>query len=100
MNKTTSEEGRAVNDFVKQGLEVNAEIALEEPQCPQGVDEEVLAVIKKHGLKSVLAAIQSAAWGASEVHDEDSFCDGTIDMGPFRTRIFAMRISDAMDCLK
>lgn len=93
----TSETGRAVADFVKQGLAVNAEIALEERECPQEVDAEVLKLVEEYGLKSVLASIQSAAWGAAEVHEDT---DEPEDMGPFRTRMFMLRLGQAIDCLK
>lgn len=96
MNKT-SETGKAVADYVMRGLEINAEIALHERECPQEVDAEVLKLIEEYGLKSVLTAIQSAAWGASEVHEDT---DEPEDMGPFRTRIFMLRLGEAIDCLK
>lgn len=94
---TTTETGKAVADYVKQGLAVNAEISLEEPQCEPEVDQAVLDLVERFGLKSVLAAIQSAAWGASEVHEDT---DEPEDMGPFRTRIFMLRLGEAIDCLK
>lgn len=94
---TTTETGKAVADYVKQGLAVNAEIAEQEPEVEKGVDEDVLQLVQKYGLKGVLAAIQSAAWGASEVHEDT---DEPEDMGPFRTRIFMLRLGEAIDCLK
>lgn len=94
---TTTNTGKAAAGLIADGLEVNAEIALEEPECPQGVDEDVLKVVRKHGLQSVLAAIHSAAWGAAEVH-EDFVDEG--DMAAFRTRIFMNRLGEAINALK
>lgn len=95
--KQASETGRAAAELITDGVEINAEIALEEPECPQGLDEDVLQVIRKHGLRMVLATIHDAAWGAAETHED---MDEVEDMTSFRTRIFGMRLGEAIDALK
>jgi hypothetical protein len=98
MKQTTT--GFAAANIVAQGLEVNAEIALEDGQCVQGVDEDMLRLVEKHGLRALLAAVHDAAWTAGEVRDEDDFRSGGEDMGAFRTRIFSLRLGKAIDVLR
>jgi hypothetical protein len=94
---TTTDTGMAAAQLIADGLEVNAEIALEEPECPQGVDEDVLRLVRKHGLREVLSAIHCAAWGAAEVHED---VDEPEDMRSFRIRIFNNRLAEAIQALK
>lgn len=100
MKRTTSVTGRATADLIDAGLEVNAEIALEEPECPQGVDEDVLRVVRKHGLKDVLVAISAAAWGAAEVHEDMDPEDVELLTSVLRLRVFGNRLGEAIDALK
>jgi len=96
MKTTTSAIGREAQDLIDAGLEVGAEIALEEPQCPQGVDKDVLRAVRKHGLKGVLDSLAAAAWGAAEMHEggED------MEVVALRLRIFGKRIERAIGALK
>lgn len=96
MNTTkVSKTGVSATSLIIAGLEVNAEIALEEPEAPQGVDEAVKGLIEKFGLNSVLGAIHCAAWGAAEVHEDTDDA-----MASFRLRIFGNRLGEAIEALK
>ena len=97
MNETTTKTGIAAQELIAMGLEINAEIAREEPEIPQGLDEDVLSLVQKHGLREVLSSIHCAAWGAAEVHEDT---DEPEDMASFRIRIFNNRLSEAIDALK
>jgi hypothetical protein len=94
--KTTAT-GRAAQQLIVDGLEVNAEIALEEPECEQGIDEDLQKLCQKYGVRSVLASIHCAAWTAGEVHTDS---DDDEDMRALRLRVFSNRLSHAMDALK
>lgn len=94
---TVTQTGRDAIEMIATGLEVNAEIALEERQCVQGLDQGVLDLVEKHGLVAVLAAIHCAAWSAAEVHEDT---DDVEDMSPFRLRMFGRRLGEAMNALK
>ena len=96
MNET-SETGRTAANLIEAGIEVNAEIALEEPQCTQGVDDDLLKLVQKYGLREVLSSIHCAAWGAAEVHEDT---DEPEDMASFRIRIFGNRLGEAIQALK
>lgn len=95
MNET-SETGRTAANLIEAGIEVNAEIALEEPQCTQGVDEELLSLVQKYGLKELLASIQCAAWGAAECHEEME----DMEVASLRLRVFGTRLGEAIAALK
>ncbi len=99
MNATKqSKTGTKAQELLLGGLEVHAEMALEEPECRQGVDEDLLELVNKHGLNSVLEAIQCAAWGAGEVHaDHEDLAEA---MASVRLKLFGSRIADAMNALK
>ncbi len=97
MNETTTATGIAAQELIATGLEINAEIALEEPECPQGVDEDLLRIVQKYGLREVLSSIHCAAWGAAEVHEDT---DEPEDMASFRIRIFNNRLGEAIQALK
>jgi len=96
MNNTTKT-GRDAQELLIDSLAINAEIALEEPQMTQGVDEAVRKLMKKYGVREVLATVHDAAWSAAEVHEE---MDDEEDMTAFRLRIFGNRLSSAIDALK
>lgn len=99
MNATKiSKTGVNATSLIIAGLEVNAEIALEEPECPQGVDEAVKALIERFGINSVLGAIHCAAWGAAEVHEDTEDMDDV--MASFRLRVFGNRLGEAIEALK
>ena len=99
MNTTkVSKTGVSATSLIIAGLEVNAEIALEEPEAPQGVDEAVKGLIEKFGLNSVLGAIHCAAWGAAEVHEDTDDMDDA--MASFRLRVFGNRLGEAIEALK
>ncbi len=95
--KKTSEAGIAAQDLIVHGLEVNAEIALEEPQMTQGVDEALRKLCAKYGVREVLASIHDASWGAAEVHEDT---DEVEDMTSFRLRVFGNRLSEAIKALR
>ena len=96
MNETTTQTGIAAQELIATGLEINAEIALEEPQCTQGVDEELLSLVQKYGLKELLASIQCAAWGAAECHEEME----DMEVASLRLRVFGTRLGEAIAALK
>lgn len=98
MNATQTETGKAAEDFIAAGVEVNADLEHEE----EGGSDEYLAaallpIVQKWGAKKVLAVIHDAALGGAEVH-EDLVEEG--DMTPLRLQIFCGKIRAAMDCLK
>jgi len=94
--KTTTAIGKETLDLIDMGLVVGMEIALEEPQCPQGVDKDVLSAIRKHGLKGVLDSLATAAWGAAEMHEDAE----DMEIVALRLRIFGKRIESAIAALK
>lgn len=100
MNNATTQTARIAADLIDSGLEVNAEIALEEPQLAQGVDEDVLTVVRKHGLKQVLASIHMAAWGAAESHEDMDPEDEEMMTAVLRLRVFGNRLGETIGALK
>lgn len=97
----TTETGRAASDLVRAGLEVNAEIAREEPTMVKGLDEALLRLVDKHGLRMVLLTIQDAACCAAEVREEDCFIAAdTTDVSALRARVFVLRLGRAIEALK
>jgi hypothetical protein len=71
--KTVTATGNLARGMISDGLEVNAEIADEEPSyAPKGLDAALLKVVRKYGAVAVLEALHDAALGAAEVHED---CD-------------------------
>jgi len=97
MKRTTTATGRAAQQLIIDGLEVNAEIALEEPEMEQGIDEELQKLCQKYGVRSILASIHDAAWSAGEVHTET---DDDEDMRALRLKVFSNRLGEAIDALR
>ena len=97
MNSKTmiTQAGRDTASFVECGLEVNAECYAEEKVT--SCDEEVLALVRKHGLTALLESLIDAAYGASEMHEETNDLE---DMGPFRTRMFGRRLDAVVKTLR
>ncbi len=98
MMKKTSDTGRMAANLIIDGLAVNAEMALEEPQMTQGLDEAVRKLVWTYGVKDVLAAIHCAAWGAAEVYADTDDDEDAITA--LRLSIFGNRLGEAMDALK
>jgi hypothetical protein len=94
---TTTKIGVLATTLIITGLEVNAEIALEEPEFPQGLDEAVRKLIVKHGLNSVLGAIHHAASDAAEVTESEDTDDAITAL---RLRVFGNRLGEAIEALK
>lgn len=86
--------GRDARDLLMTGVEVNADIALDEPQMPQGLDRTLLKLMSKHGPTAVLEALHDAAWSAAEMNEEDD------EVTCLRLRVFGKRLGDAIDALK
>lgn len=102
MNNATnevSEVGQLARGLICDGLEVNAEIAAEEPSYGRkGLDEGVHRLVKKYGAKAVLEAFHDAACGAAETH-EDMDEDG-MDLASLRLRMFCRKIDAAIKTLR
>lgn len=96
---TTTNEGKAAEDFITAGVNVNADLEHEEDG---GADEylaaALLPILEKWGTKKVLAVIHDAALGAAEVHEDMLIPE--LDMTPLRLQIFCGKIRAAMECLK
>jgi hypothetical protein len=105
MNNTTkavSEVGQLARGLISDGLMVNAEIALEEPEYgPKGLDEALLKLVNRYGAEQVLASIHDAACGAAEVHEDCSeFDEEHYGVVAVRLKVFCRKIRSAMDALK
>ena len=97
--KTVTETGKLARGLICDGLEVNAEIAAEEPSYGRkGLDEGVHRLVKKYGAKAVLEAFHDAACGAAETH-EDLDEEG-MDVAPLRLRVFCRRLDAAIKALR
>jgi hypothetical protein len=90
--------GEAATDLIVASVEINAEIALEEPEMEQGIDEELYGLLDKYGLKAVLASIHDAAWAAAEVHADME--DDLFALASVRLKSFSRRLHEAMNALK
>jgi len=86
--------GRDARDLLSTGVEVNAEIAREEPEAAHGCDEALFKLVRKHGPVAVLEALHDAAWGAAEMNEEDD------EVTCLRLRVFGNRLGSALDALK
>ncbi len=89
-----SDTGAAARDLLHTGVEVNAEIALDEPQMAHGCDVALFKLVRKHGAVAVLEALHDAAWGGAEMHEEDD------EVTCLRLRVFGKRLAGAIDALK
>jgi hypothetical protein len=98
MNTTRTETGKAAEEMIAGGVEVNADIEWDEDGGSDGyLAAALLPIVQKWGAKKVLAVIHDAALGGAEVHEEQ-VNEG--DMTPLRLQIFCGKIRAAMDCLK
>ena len=86
--------GIQARDLLMMGVEVNADIADDERQMPQGLDRTLLKLMAKHGPTAVLEALHDAAWGAADMNEEDD------EITCLRLRVFGRRIGEALDALK
>lgn len=89
-----SETGAAARDLLLTGVEVNADIADDERQMPQGLDRTLAKLMAKHGHTAVLEALHDAAWGAAEMTEEED------EVTCLRLRVFGKRLGDAIEALK
>lgn len=96
MNRTNevSRTGIDARNLLLLGLEVNSEIAREEPELPKGLDEAVLMMMIEHGPVALLEALHDAAWGAAEMNEEDD------EITCLRLRVFGKRLGAALEALK
>jgi hypothetical protein len=100
--KNVSGTGNLARGLISDGLEVNAEIAAEEPSYAlKGLDEALLKIVRKFGAVAVLEAIHDAAVGAAEVH-EDCEYDGQDEYGvvAVRLQVFGKKIDAAIKTLR
>ncbi len=104
--KNVSKIGSTCRGLIADGLEVNAEIAAEEPHyAPKGLDEALLKVVRKFGAVAVLEALHDAALGAAEVHEE---CDDPNDdesqdeygVSAVRLQVFCRKLEAATRTLR
>ena len=86
--------GSDARDLLLVGVEVNVDIAREEPTMPQGLDATLLKLMTKHGPTAVIEALHDAAWGAAEMNEEED------EVTCLRLRIFGKRLGEALDALK
>jgi len=89
-----SQTGQEARDLLLMGVEVNADIADDERQMPQGLDRTLLKLMAKHGATAVLESLLDAAWSAAEMNEEDD------EITCLRLRVFGKRIGEALDALK
>lgn len=101
--KNISETGQLARGLICNGLEVNAEIAAEEPNYSvKDLDAAVLKIVKKFGVVAVLDAIHDAACGAAEVHED---CDDPMDNPEYgvvavRLKMFCRKVDAATKTLR
>jgi hypothetical protein len=81
-------------DLLSVGIEVNAEIARDEPQMAGGCDIALSRLVQKHGPVALLEALHDAAWGAAESNEEGD------EVTCLRLRIFGKRLGQALAALK
>ncbi len=94
MNKTVSTQGASARDLLSTGVEVNADIAQDEPQMGHGCDVALHKLVTKHGPMAILEALHDAAWGAAEMNEEED------ELTCLRLRLFGKRLAEALDVLK
>ncbi len=93
-SKNVSQVGQDARDLIIMGVEVNVDIAADEPQMPQGLDSAILKLMTKHGPIAILEALHDAAWGAAEMNEEED------EIACLRLRIFGKRLGTALETLK
>jgi hypothetical protein len=94
-SKNVSQVGQDARDLIHMGVEVNAEIADDEPHAmPQGLDRALLKLIGKHGVVGVLEALHDAAWSSAEMNEEED------EVACLRARIVGKRLGHVIDALK
>ena len=89
-----SQTGLEARDLLFTGVEVNVEIARDEPDLPKGLDAAILKLMTKHGPVALLESLHDAAWGAAEMNEEDD------EITCLRLRVFGKRLSSALEALK
>ncbi len=100
--KIVTATGNLARGLIADGLEVNAEVADEEPEYgPKGLDRALLKLVRRHGAVAVLEALHDAALGAAEVHEE---CDepNVDDYGvvSVRLQVFGRKLESAIRTLR
>lgn len=101
--KNVSAVGDLARSLIADGLEVNAEIAAEEPSyATNPPDEELLRIVRLHGIVAVLEAIHDAALGAAEAHEEsdESGDVPTYTIASGRLQVFSRKIDGALRALR
>ena len=95
MNDTTTAE--TARSLVLMGLEVNAEIADDEPRMSSpGLDRALFELVCQHGLVGVLEALTDAAWSSAEMNEEVE--EETVAC--LRARIVGKRLERVLAVLK
>ena len=96
MNSKNVSAAADARSLVIMGVEVNAEIADDEPHAaPQGLDRDLFKLICKHGLIGVLEALQDAALSSAEMNEGDD----DQDLACLRARIAGHRLGTVVDAL-
>ncbi len=86
--------GQDARDLLFTGVEVNADMAREEPELAGRCDEALFKLVRKHGAVAVLEALHDAAWGAAEMNEEED------EVTCLRLRVFGKRLGSALAALK
>ena len=94
-----SDTGTSARNLIHMGVEVNAEIADDEPHHPahvalQGLDRALFKLVTKHGVVAVLEALHDAAFCSAEVNEEED------EVACLRVTIFGKRLGHVIDVLK
>jgi hypothetical protein len=100
--KNVSSTGNLARGLITDGLEVNVEIASEEPSYgPKGLDEALLKLCRKHGAVALLEALHDAALGAAVVHEEcDDENEADFGVVAVRLQVFSRKIEAAIRTLR
>ncbi len=100
--KNVSGTGKLARGLITDGLEVNAEIAAEEPTyANKGLDMALLKLVRQHGPVAVLEALHDAAIGAAEVHEEcDDENEADFGVVAVRLQVFGKKIDAAIKTLR
>ena len=95
MNSKNVSAAAAARSLVIMGVEVNAEIADDEPHARSCLDRDLFKLICKHGLIGVLEALQDAALSSAEMNEGDD----DQDLACLRARIAGHRLGTVVDAL-
>lgn len=84
--------------LLRDSLDVMGEIEYE-TGAPQ-ISGELGELVRKYGMKMILAVLHDAAFSAAEVHEECTGVDGdATQLASLRLRIFANRLRGVIDTL-